>query len=437
MEITITSFILLLLFVCIKNANSTMGMVNFNGKGLLKMLSLKYVLIFGFLLCSSISFSQATFTSNATTGNWTASSSWNISSGSDADGVPDANDNVEILSGHTITVNTTSGACVSLIVGNNNGTANLTFSGTTSQLTVSGTVNVGNALSANNKRGVITFISGSTLICNALNLSQGSATNRLIMSANSLLKTGSLAIVGGGTTPTWTPSTGTVELTASNSLPSSVFTSFNNLTISNGTTTAGVGFSVGGTLSIASGTTLNMSTFAMTGASLTTSGTGTLRTQNTSSTPLPTGRTWSPAVQYDGTGAQTLVVGTYYDITLAGARTGTPTITLGNGTIGVSGAFNVTYTGTVSFTNTGSTVNFSSASSQTIPSAVNFRNITNTGNGARVLASSGTISIAGSLTPGTGIYTNTGSTVLLNGTSGTTALALPTVSSGNSFNILT
>lgn len=56
------------------------------------------------LACSMITFvsAQATFTSALETGNWNEASSWTLSSGSDADGIPDANDNVIIATGNKI-----------------------------------------------------------------------------------------------------------------------------------------------------------------------------------------------------------------------------------------------------------------------------------------------------------------------------------------------
>jgi hypothetical protein len=49
-------------------------------------------------------FGQANFQSTGTGGRWRTSGSWTIISGSDADGIPDANDNVEILAGDVIEV---------------------------------------------------------------------------------------------------------------------------------------------------------------------------------------------------------------------------------------------------------------------------------------------------------------------------------------------
>jgi peptidase C25-like protein len=67
-----------------------------------------------------------------------------------------------------------------------------------------------------------------------------------------------------------------------------------------------------------------------------------------------------------------------------------------------------------SFTTTGSTINFNGSGSQTI-SALNYNNLTSSNSGARTLASSGTIGIAGAFSPGTNSYTVTGSTIEYNG----------------------
>lgn len=69
--------------------------------------------------------------------------------------------------------------------------------------------------------------------------------------------------------------------------------------------------------------------------------------------------------------------------------------------------------GTISFA-TNSTVEFRGTQSQTI-GAYNYGNLISSSSGARVLASSGTIGIAGVFTPGTNNYTIAGSTVRFNG----------------------
>ena len=57
----------------------------------------------GSIVLSAAAFAQANFLSFAT-GNWSSATTWTIVSGSDADGIPDANDNVQIQFGHTVTL---------------------------------------------------------------------------------------------------------------------------------------------------------------------------------------------------------------------------------------------------------------------------------------------------------------------------------------------
>lgn len=97
--------------------------------------------------------------------------------------------------------------------------------------------------------------------------------------------------------------------------------------------------------------------------------------------------------------------------------TGTGALTLTSGTFRLGNSASATNfpafaTNTIGAT---TTVDYASSSSQII-AAANYGNITNSGNGNRTLASSGTIGIAGSLTTGSGTYTSTGSTINFNGT---------------------
>lgn len=105
--------------------------------------------------------------------------------------------------------------------------------------------------------------------------------------------------------------------------------------------------------------------------------------------------------------------------------TSTGTLTLNSGTFKLgSGATATTYPSfSSSSIASGTTVDYGSSAAQTI-SAVNYANLTNSGNGARTLASSGTIGISGSLTTGSGTFTVTGSTLNFNGTSAQTIPAL-------------
>ncbi|MFZ0063444.1 MAG: Calx-beta domain-containing protein, partial [Pyrinomonadaceae bacterium] len=122
-------------------------------------------------------------------------------------------------------------------------------------------------------------------------------------------------------------------------------------------------------------------------------------------------------INFNGTGAQTVPAFNYNNLTISGAR-GANNVTLANaGTIGVAGIFNpiATFAGG-NYVITNNTVDFNGSGGQTIP-AFNYFNLTSSNVGARTLANSGIIGIASLFTPGTNVYTITGSTVAYNGTS--------------------
>jgi hypothetical protein len=234
--------------------------------------------------------------------------------------------------------------------------------------------------------------------------------------------TGTLDVSAGGTltnTNTTIPNLGTLNATSTvvfNAAGSQTVpvATYGNLIISNtgsSTATAAGAISVINALIVASGSNFDMSTFALTGATLITSGSGILKTQNTTTTPLPTGRSWSMDVLYNSSNAQTVLAGTYANLDLTGGIR-----TLPDGTVSISGI----YTPTSSIVNIGlSTINFSSTSSQTIP-ATFYYNLTNSGNGARTWANSGTIDIKVGFTPTTSTNIITGSTIKYSSTTATT-----------------
>jgi hypothetical protein len=113
-------------------------------------------------------------------------------------------------------------------------------------------------------------------------------------------------------------------------------------------------------------------------------------------------------VDFNGTGTQTIPAFNFNNLTSSNAG---PRTLASSGTIGVAGTFTP---GTNSYTITGSTVDFNGAGAQVIP-VFNFNNLTSSSGGARTLASGGTIGVAGTFTPGTNPYTITGSTVNFNG----------------------
>jgi hypothetical protein len=166
---------------------------------------------------------------------------------------------------------------------------------------------------------------------------------------------------------------------------------YNNLTTSSARGASNITLANGGTIGIAGAFTLN-ATFG---------GGGYIVTNNT--------------VNFNGTGAQTVPAFDFNNLTISGAH-GASNVTLVNGgTIGIAAVFNPTATfAGGNYVVTNNTVNFNGSGAQTI-SAFNYFNLTNSNTGARTLANSGNIGIAGLFTPGTNAYTITGSTIVYNG----------------------
>src|SRR5208337_245517 len=113
-----------------------------------------------------------------------------------------------------------------------------------------------------------------------------------------------------------------------------------NLNNTSGTDTAS-GAITAATLNTSASGTLNMATYDLGVTSVTNS--GTIRTQDLSTTPLTTGKTWGGTVQYDAaSGAQTVMAGTYNNLTLSNTS-GTDTA---SGTLTVNGTLTTTSAGT-------------------------------------------------------------------------------------------
>ncbi len=113
-------------------------------------------------------------------------------------------------------------------------------------------------------------------------------------------------------------------------------------------------------------------------------------------------------VDYNGTGAQTVVNLNYNNLTISQNRGGA-TVTLASGTIDVAGTFNPSLSNN-SISYSGNTINFSGSAGQGIP-AFTYNNITSS-NLARTWANSGVIDVNGTFAiPSSGVQTVTGSTV--------------------------
>ncbi len=303
---------------------------------------------------------------------------------------------------------------------------NFTVSGTaststTTNLSISGNLVVGNGASLTADAFVFA-VTGTTTI------GGGASGNFTISSATGAKTfTGLVTVVSGAT---W-----------NNSVNQDLV--FNGGITNNGTFTSGTGIhtfntnnqAISGILSIPNVTVTgiiltNNNTFSV-GTSL--AGTGTLlqatgATMNIGGSVSITTLTVNPlnnTVNYNGTGAQTVQVNNFYNLTIS-ANKGAAATTLASGTIGIAGTFSVTATNT-SYTTTGNTVNYNGTNAQTI-AAFNYNNLTISGNKAAAvttLASSGTIGIAAvfSVSATNTTYTLTGSTIDYNGTGAQTIVA--------------
>jgi|GEM_PF-1982578 len=156
-------------------------------------------------------------------GNWSATSTWG------GNPVPVAGDDVIIQGGFTVTVDIPNAECLSIQLGGsalNTGTGSISFMNG-SALLVSGQVNIG-PFNNNNTAGSLSMASGGTLVCEGIIL---------------------------GKLGTWTSGTGSIEFTATNTIPNDNNIIFNNLTVSGGTTSMPRNISVNGNLVIQPGGT--------------------------------------------------------------------------------------------------------------------------------------------------------------------------------------
>jgi len=182
--------------------------------------------------------------------------------------VPTSSDALQINLGHTVTVDQTSAVANSMtLVPDATGTSAIRFESSGSpKLVVTNGITIGGA--ATGKIGTITFTSGSTLEAGSIILGNGSAasTSSITMTSGGYLKVG--GAITAYTGATFTPGTGTVEFSATNTLPSSIVTSFNILIISGGTTTLAANLNSTastGSLEVKKGATLAGSTFTFGG----------------------------------------------------------------------------------------------------------------------------------------------------------------------------
>lgn len=400
-----------------------------------------FLLIICFLLFTKV-YAQGVFTS-AATGNWNATGTWALSSGSDADGIPDSDDDVTILDDHTVTVNVAS-ACNNLSInsdananmvnatvtisssqsltlfGNLTNDKNLTGSGTliiggSTPQTLTGSANIGSnntilkvsndcTFSRTSTFNNITVDASKTLTLSAtVNFRTTITLNGALAGTGTLATTGNTAQTLGGITTTANLSVnnvsgGSTSITSNCTFGNVTVQSVVSLTVNTGAiltvtgnysnascTPAASCTTAGGTTNIAAGATINVGgTF--------TNNTGTISllgsTMNISGTLGVTGNTTNDPYSLINVvnGGIATFGGTLTNngiVSNAGTLNVTGTTT-NNLTINGNGAYN--FTGTVTNAATG-TINTGGA-------VILSTNLTNNG----IVTNAGTLSVAGTTT---------------------------------------
>lgn len=144
------------------------------------------------MVVSLPNFGQGVFQSNGS-GSWNSASGWTLVSGSDADGIPDSNDDVTIISGHNVSISAAQ-ACNDLTF--NNGTISFSSENT---LTVNGNVSVmANSTVAGYSNNHVFNVLGNLSINSGITLSVAANTFSI---AGTTTVNGVLAISGYGAKP--------------------------------------------------------------------------------------------------------------------------------------------------------------------------------------------------------------------------------------------
>ncbi len=265
-----------------------------------------FMLLWGML--ASVA-SAATITLTAANTNWSS-----ITGGSGPNGLPSNSDTIIVKNGRTLTVNVSNAVASSIQLGSNT--------------------------APNAGTGTLAFNAGSALeVSGAVTLGSGTRSGTVRMTNGGTLTLRQFSYVNG----TFTPGSGTVVMTATNTLPNNgTFSTFNNLTINGAGTTTSLGrdTTISGTLTLTSGTlavganrlTLNGPAIAGTPANMSTTSSSSLTFGGSSTgVSLP-----SSVTQLSG-----LTINNSNGITLNSSPTVNGTLTLTNGKI-TTGNFKLT-----------------------------------------------------------------------------------------------
>ncbi|MCX2575901.1 T9SS type A sorting domain-containing protein [Pedobacter sandarakinus] len=220
-------------------------------------------------------------------------------------------------------------------------------------------------------RGILTVLNGGTLNLGLFAITEVNSNTTCTVNLNAggtLITSNATGLTGsfpGANTTEVFDNAGNYEFrgVSTGTFPN---TTMNDLTINNAstTTTTAQALTVNGNLAINASNIFNVGTNAIAGTVASTSGTGTLRTQNTTATPIPTGKTWNFNTQFDGVG-QTVPQGSYDGgLTMSGG-----TKTFATGPTNVGGNWTSASSSTINLSTNNVTINFDGVTNQTITDA--------------------------------------------------------------------
>ena len=305
----------------------------------------RWVSFFAILFISLASYGQTVGdygTTSAGPNRWDQSGSWIVcvtngtwTGATAASAIPTAGTNVWIRSGHTILVRTSNGANVC------------------NNMDVSGSV-----VYRNNNSYTLT-VNGNITGTGSIDMSAGTGNSTLDLAGNY------------SNTGTFTCSNGTVNYNGTSSQNIGTLT-YNNLTISrNSIKTILANISVGGNLTIQTGSTLDLSSFtanrSSAGGTISIDGTSTLLIGGAGTFPSNYATNTLSAgsnVNYNGT-AQTVGINSYSNLTLSGsgAKTFPAGTTTVNGILSIEGTATTTVNGTLTYT-AGATLQYKGSAAQ-------------------------------------------------------------------------
>ncbi|MFT3751905.1 MAG: hypothetical protein QM800_03165 [Paludibacter sp.] len=213
-----------------------------------------------------------------------------------------------------------------------NSSGTITLNGNANQ-SISGTgITTFNNLSIDNAGYTVT--AGSSFgVANTLAVNAGSILNLGTQSITTLgtnSGTGTITTQNTGSTPLPTGAAWTSKIIYNNQTAAQSVTAgtYSDLQISNPVIVNAIGNINTTNLTIDNRAILNMGTNVLSSTSSNT-GTGTLATQNTSATPIPSGKTWTSGIVYNGYEEQTAVEGIFNTLTIDNA-TGVSIATMAN-----------------------------------------------------------------------------------------------------------